>query len=83
MIKIYYIPNKAKLIERIVNCKGRVFLHLSEGLSCDLTKDTTALSILKMMDVGRDGLTLSFSNAEDIASFIQYLMEAGREEDTC
>lgn len=75
MLKLYRIPSKEKFMTHIKNSRGDVFLHLSDGSLCSLKTNTTAANLFRMMEIGKNGIVLSFSDPADISGFLQYMME--------
>ncbi len=60
---------------------GSVLLHLDNGKTCDLKKDTTARSMLQMMDTApKKGFDLTVTDPADVTGFLRYMLEAGRTE---
>ncbi len=73
MLKIYRIPNAKRFIQLVQNSKGSIFLQMPDGTKCDLKNDSAALHMIGMMNVGKDGLELQFSEQGDRREFIQYM----------
>lgn len=78
MLKFYMIPDKEKFLRHVQQSTGDVFLNLPDGTQCSLKSDTTAINFLRMMDVGKDGIDLSFAQDTDMPRFMQYMMEAAK-----
>lgn len=76
MLKMYLIPSKEKFMTHVKNSKGDVFLHLSDGSLCSLKTNATAANLFRMMEIGKNGIVLSFSDPTDISGFLQYMTEA-------
>ena len=76
MIKIMIMPNVEKFLSLVRQSCGDVLLHLPDGSQCSLKRDNTARQMLCMMQPGRDGISVSFSNSGDAPAFLQYMMEA-------
>lgn len=49
MLRIEYF-DKERFMRQLSASHGSVLLHLDNGKTCDLKKDTTARSMLQMMD---------------------------------
>ena len=71
-------------LEKLMYCEvvGRtLLLHLDNGKTCDLKKDTTARSMLQMMDTApKKGFDLTVTDPADVTGFLRYMLEAGRTE---
>ena len=52
MLRIEYF-DKERFMRQLSASHGSVLLHLDNGKTCDLKKDTTARSMLQMMDTAR------------------------------
>ncbi len=67
--------NKKKLIEHIAKCRGSVYLHTKDGITYDLKNDAMASKLFSLMELPKDGVTLSLSDSKDFAGFVRYMME--------
>ncbi len=68
-------PNKQKLMDRIAQCRGKVYLNLSDGTACDLKHDPVALGLLQTLEIPKTGICLTLSDPQDVRGFVRYLME--------
>lgn len=76
MFKILLIPNTEKFLSLVKQSCGDVLLHLPDGSQCSLKQNHTAQQMLRTMQPGRDGISISFSNPGDAPTFLRYMMEA-------
>lgn len=76
MIKMLLMPNAEKFLSLVKQSCGDVLLHLPDGSLCSLKQSHTARQMLRTMQLGRDGISISFSNSCDVPAFLRYMMEA-------
>ena len=76
MLKILLIPNTDRFLEKVNSCSGDVVLHLPGQSTCSLKNDRIAAQMLRMMDVNKNGLTLSLTNPSDYAIMLDYMVNA-------
>lgn len=80
MLRIEYF-DKERFMRQLSASHGSVLLHLDNGKTCDLKKDTTARSMLQMMDTApQKGFDLTVTDPADVTGFLRYMLEAGRNE---
>ena len=80
MLRIQYL-DKDRFMQQVAASRGSVLLHLANGETCDLKKDTTARSMLQMMDTApKKGFDLTVTDPADVTGFLRYMLEAGRTE---
>lgn len=80
MLRIEYF-DKERFMRQLSASHGSVLLHLDNGKTCDLKKDTTARSMLQMMDTAlKKGFDLTVTDPADVTGFLRYMLEAGRTE---
>lgn len=80
MLRIEYF-DKERFMRQLSASHGSVLLHLDNGKTCDLKKDTTAHSMLQMMDTApKKGFDLTVTDPADVTGFLRYMLEAGRTE---
>ena len=80
MLRIEYF-DKERFMRQLSASHGSVLLHLDNGKTCDLKKDTTARSMLQMMDTApKKGYDLTVTDPADETGFLRYMLEAGRTE---
>ena len=80
MLRIQYL-DKDRFMQQVAASRGSVLLHLANGETCDLKKDTTACSMLQMMDTApKKGFDLTVTDPADVTGFLRYMLEAGRTE---
>ena len=78
MLKIIAMPNAEKFLSLIRQCCGDVLLHLPDGSRCSLKQDHTARQMLRTMQPGQGGISISVSNPADTPAFLRYMMEAAQ-----
>ena len=76
MFKILLMPNADKFLSLVKQSCGDVLLHLPDGNQCNLKQDYTAQQMLRTMKLSRDGISISFSDPDDVPTFIRYMMGA-------
>ena len=76
MLKILMIPNTDKFLEKVNSCNGDVVLHLPDKTTCSLKDNHVATQMLHLMDVSKDGLTLSLTDPADISIMLNYMVSA-------
>ena len=80
MLRIEYF-DKDRFMQQVAASRGSVLLHLANGETCDLKKDTTARSMLQMMDTApKKGFDITVTDPTDVTGFLRYMLEAGRTE---
>ncbi len=79
MLRIEYF-DKDRFMRQVSDSRGSVLLHLDNGKTCDLKKDDTASSLLRMMDAPRKGFNITVTDPADVTGFLRYMLEAGRSE---
>ena len=79
MLRIEYF-DKDRFMRQVSASHGSVLLHLDNGKTCDLKKDATASSILRMMDTPKKGFDITVTDPADVTGFLRYMLEAGRIE---
>ena len=76
MLKILLVPNTDKFLEKVNSCNGDVVLHLPDKSTCSLKNDRVATQMLRMMDVNKNGLTLSLTDPADMPIMLNYMVNA-------
>ena len=76
MLKIHVMPNTEKFLSLVEQSSGDVLLNLPDGKQCSLKKDNTARQMLRIVEPGQDGFSISFSNSDDITAFMRYFIGA-------
>lgn len=79
MFKIMLMPNTEKFLSLVGGSCGDVVLHLPDGTCCSLKRDHTAREMLRAMEPGQEGISISFSDPGDTPAFLRYMMEAALE----
>ena len=79
MLRIEYF-DKDRFMRQVSASRGSVLLHLDNGKTCDLKKDDTASSLMRMMDAPRKGFDITVTDPSDVTGFLRYMLEAGRSE---
>lgn len=76
MLKILMIPNTDKFLEKVNSCNGDVVLHLPDKSTCSLKNNHIATQMLRLMDVNKNGLTLSLTDPADVPLMLNYMVNA-------
>ena len=76
MFKIMLLPSVEKFLSLVRQSCGDVLLCLPDGSRCSLKRDHTAQQMLRTMQLGRDGISVRFSDPGDVPAFLRYLMGA-------
>ena len=76
MLKILMIPNTDKFLEKVNSCNGDVVLHLPDKSTCSLKNNHIATQMLRLMDVNKNGLTLSLTDPSDVSIMLNYMVNA-------
>ena len=76
MLKILMIPNTERFLEKVNSCNGDVVLHLPDESTCSLKNNHIATQMLRLMDVNKNGLTLSLTNPADVSIMLNYMVNA-------
>ena len=79
MLHIQYLDKK-RFMDQVAASRGSIYLHLDDGKVCDLKEDSTASTLLQMMDAPKKGFAISLSDPSDVSGFLHYMMEAGRSD---
>ena len=70
------IPNTDKFLEKVNSCNGDVILHLPDESTCSLKDNHIATQMLRLMDVNKNGLTLSLTDPADVSIMLNYMVGA-------
>lgn len=76
MLKILLIPDADRFLEKVKTCSGDVILHLPDNSTCSLKSDHVAAQMIKMMDLSKDGLSLSLTDPKDFPIMLNYMVNA-------
>ena len=76
MLKILLVPDTDKFLEMVNRCSGDVVLHLPDKSTCSLKNDRVATQMLRMMDINKNGLTLSLTDPADMPIMLNYMVNA-------
>ena len=76
MLKILMIPNTERFLEKVNSCNGDVVLHLPDESTCSLKNNHIATQMLRLMDVNKNGLTLSLTDPADVTIMLNYMVNA-------
>ena len=79
MLRIQYL-DKDRFMQQVAASRGSVILHLDNGKTCDLKKDSAATELFQMMNAPAKGFDISVSDPSDVTGFLHYMLEAGRKE---
>ena len=77
MLRIQYL-DKDRFMQQVAASRGSVLLHLANGETCDLKKDSAATELFQMMDAPSKGFDISVTDPADVTGFLRYMLEAGR-----
>ena len=69
MLRIEYF-DKDRFMRQVSASHGSVLLHLDNGKTCDLKKDATASSILRMMNAPKKGFDITVTDPTDVTGFL-------------
>ena len=76
MLKILLIPDADRFLEKVKTFSGDVILHLPDNSTCSLKSDHVAAQMIKMMDLSKDGLSLSLTDPKDFPIMLNYMVNA-------
>lgn len=79
MLRIQYL-DKNRFMQQVAASRGSVILHLDNGKTCDLKKDTTATELFQMMNAPANGFDITVTDPADVSGFLRYMLEAGRKD---
>ena len=79
MLRIQYL-DKDRFMQQVAASRGSVLLHLDNGETCDLKKDSAATELFQMMNAPSKGGDISVTDPAEVSGFLQERMEAGRRE---
>ena len=82
MLRIQYL-DKDRFMHQVAASKGSVYLHLDNGETCDLKKDSAATELFQMMNAPAKGFSISVADPADVTGFLHYMLEAGRKDRAC
>ncbi|EEU97086.1 hypothetical protein FAEPRAA2165_01312, partial [Faecalibacterium duncaniae] len=61
MLRIQYL-DKDRFMQQVAASRGSVLLHLANGETCDLKKDSAATELFQMMDAPSKGFDISVTD---------------------
>ncbi len=73
MFQIMMLPDAEDFLSVVERSRGQVLLHLPDDSRCDLKRDHTACQLLRVMRPGKEGLSISLSDARDVPAFLDYM----------
>ena len=79
MLRIQYL-DKDRFMQQVAASRGSVILHLDNGKTCDLKKDTAATELFQMMNAPANGFDITVTDPADVSGFLRYMLEAGRKD---
>ena len=79
MLRIQYL-DKNRFMQQVAASRGSVILHLDNGKTCDLKKDTAATELFQMMNAPANGFDITVTDPADVSGFLRYMLEAGRKD---
>ena len=82
MLRIQYL-DKDRFMRQVAASKGSVYLHLDNGETCDLKKDSATTELFQMMNAPAKGFSISVADPADVTGFLHYMLEAGRKDRAC
>jgi len=74
------LPSTEKFLQLVDRSKGAVLLHLPDGSVCNLKGNHMAQQLLKLFELGQEGMRITVSNPKDVPAFLRYMMDAAPEE---
>ena len=72
-----------RFMRQVAASKGSVYLHLDNGETCDLKKDSATTELFQMMNAPAKGFSISVADPADVTGFLHYMLEAGRKDRAC
>lgn len=76
MIKLLMLHDTDRFLDKVNSCSGDVVLHLPDHSTCSLKNDHVATQMLRMMDVNKNGLTLSLTDPADYPIILNFMISA-------
>ena len=77
-INFAFVEGKGLLLTPC-HSRGGVLLRLPNGTDCDLKTDPGARQLLRLMELGPEGLSISLTDPKDLPLYLHYMMEAGQD----
>ena len=68
MLRIQYL-DKDRFMRQVAASKGSVYLHLDNGETCDLKKDSATTELFQMMNAPAKGFALLFYRMQRLMAF--------------
>ena len=79
MLHMMSLPDRERFLNIVQHSRGEVLLRLPDGTDCDLKEDTGACQLLRLMELGAEGLSISLTDPKDLPLYLRYMMEAGQD----
>ena len=70
MFRIQYL-DKDRFMRQVAASKGSVYLHLDNGETCDLKKDSATTELFQMMNAPAKGFSISVLNCHPLIHILQ------------
>ena len=68
MLRIQYL-DKDRFMRQVAASKGSVYLHLDNGETCDLKKDSATTELFQMMNAPAKGFSISVADPADVTGW--------------
>lgn len=79
MLQMMMLPDRERFLNIVDHSRGGVLLRLPNGTDCDLKTDPGARQLLRLMELGPEGLSISLTDPKDLPLYLHYMMEAGQD----
>lgn len=79
MLQMMMLPDRERFLNIVDHSRGEVLLRLPNGTDCDLKTDPGARQLLRLMELGPEGLSISLTDPNDLPLYLHYMMEAGQD----
>ena len=79
MLQMMMLPDRERFLNIVDHSRGGVLLRLPDGTDCDLKADPGARQLLRLMELGEEGLSISLTDPKDLPLYLRYMMEAGQD----
>lgn len=79
MLQMMMLPDRERFLNIVDHSRGGVLLRLPNGTDCNLKTDPGARQLLRLMELGPEGLFISLTDPKDLPLYLHYMMEAGQD----
>ena len=76
MLHMMSLPDRERFLNIVHHSRGEVLLRLPDGTDCDLKEDPGARQLLRLLELGPEGLSITLTDSADLPLYLQYMMEA-------